>query len=612
MKIKKEKILSLIEDIEQMLEALYANRKAHRDWLEHIHPEYSRSAVNLLDYRAFRRQDLRDLQKKLQNLGMSRLANSEPHVEASLHNTHFILKRLIGEDVDTKNAHLSIRRGRKSLLQNTKQLLGYRSKHRRVRIMVTQPTLAATNYQLVHDMVKGGMNCARINCAHDDEKVWGQIIQHVKKASETEGRKVKISMDLGGPKIRTGAIKKGGKIKKFSPERDEAGVVVHPAVVHLQAFVDEESLPEALPINEGAYNQLVVGDILHFSDTREKVRKMKIVELTENYVVGHLYDTCYFQTDMFLHLDREGEEARVLQIGELPELEHAIILYQGDRLKILREQVEGQPAQFDVAGNLVQEAFISCQLEEVFDAVKVGEPILFDDGKIEGRIDAVSPDQLWVKITRAKENGSKLKAEKGINFPVSNLGISGLTAKDKRDLRFVAENADVINFSFVNSAEDVAELYAELEKLGVLDQISVILKIETRQAFDQLSEILLAAMRSPYVGVMIARGDLAVEAGWDNMGWIQREILSLCNAAHVPVVWATQVLENLAKKGLPSRSEITDATSSINAECVMLNKGPFIVDAIRLLDQILSEGENFSEKKEAMLPRLEAVSSKKF
>lgn len=81
----------------------------------------------------------------------------------------------------------------------------------------------------------------------------------------------------------------------------------------------------------------------------------------------------------------------------------------------------------------------------------------------------------------------------------------------------------------------------------------------------------------------------------------------MCNAAHIPVVWATQVLENLAKKGLPSRSEITDATTSLKAECVMLNKGPFINDAISLLDKILRNMEDYNEKNESMLPQLEKL-----
>lgn len=111
-------------------------------------------------------------------------------------------------------------------------------------------------------------------------------------------------------------------------------------------------------------------------------------------------------------------------------------------------------------------------------------------------------------------------------------------------------------------------------------------------------------MRSPAAGIMIARGDLAIECGWERMAEVQEEILWICEAAHMPVIWATQVLENLAKNGLPSRAEITDAAMGERAECVMLNKGPYIVDAVRVLDDILQRMENHQSKKRSMLRHL--------
>jgi len=101
-----------------------------------------------------------------------------------------------------------------------------------------------------------------------------------------------------------------------------------------------------------------------------------------------------------------------------------------------------------------------------------------------------------------------------------------------------------------------------------------VLKIENRQAFENLPRILLTSLRSPPVGVMVARGDLAVEVGFERLSEVQEEILWLCEAAHVPVVWATQILEGMAKKGAPSRAEISDAVMSSRAECAMLNKAP--------------------------------------
>lgn len=103
---------------------------------------------------------------------------------------------------------------------------------------------------------------------------------------------------------------------------------------------------------------------------------------------------------------------------------------------------------------------------------------------------------------------------------------------------------------------------------------------------------------------MIARGDLAVEAGFERLAEVQEEILWLCEAAHVPVIWATQVLESLAKEGLATRAEVTDAAMSMRAECVMLNKGPFIVEAIGFLHDVLQRMQEHVSKKQTLLRKL--------
>ena len=134
-------------------------------------------------------------------------------------------------------------------------------------------------------------------------------------------------------------------------------------------------------------------------------------------------------------------------------------------------------------------------------------------------------------------------------------------------------------------------------------------KIETRQAFERLPNLILAAMRAPRAGVMIARGDLAVECGYQRTAEVQEEILWICEAAHMPVIWATQVLESLAKKGQASRAEITDAAMGERAECVMLNKGPYIVEAVKVLDDILHRMQGHQAKKRSMLRSLRIAST---
>ena len=183
------------------------------------------------------------------------------------------------------------------------------------------------------------------------------------------------------------------------------------------------------------------------------------------------------------------------------------------------------------------------------------------------------------------------------------MNLPALTAKDIEDLSFVATHADVVELSFANTAGDVRQLQELLARFGN-HQPAIVLKIETRRGFQNLPEMLLAAMRTPCCGVMIARGDLAVETGFERLAEVQEEILWICEAAHVPVIWATQVLETLAKTGMPSRAEITDAAMGIRAECVMLNKGPHVVSAVRALDDILRRMQAHQTKKSSMLREL--------
>ena len=606
MNINKEKVKELIAQIEIILDAIRLEEANAEALLLQINPEYFKSARNLIHYNAFRKFDLRTTQKELQNIGLTRLAKAEGHLLSSVLKTRFILYRLIG-DIPTENskAGLSIKNGKRLLNKHTKELFGTRPKGRRVRIMVTQPTQAAYDYPMVHEMVQHGMNCARINCAHDNPEIWKKIILNVEKAAKANGKKVKIAMDLAGPKIRTGNITPGPQIRKFTPVRDKSGNTIGPALIVLVPEVKDATKPNTLPVGLEWLQKLALGDKLTLSDTRDKLRKLKVVHVEDQQVHLHCYKTSYIGTGTIIGcMNRELENGTV---GELPSIEQAILLRTNDMLTITKSNTIGNPAIYDEDGNLIERATIPCQLSEVFDRVKKGETILFDDGKIEGHIEAIFPDYFEVRITRAMEKGSKLKAEKGINFPNTDLGISGLTAKDKLDLGFVAKYADVVNFSFVNSKDDVEELLSELEKWDAVNKLSIILKIETRLAFDNLVEILLAALKVKYIGVMIARGDLAVETGWDSISKVQEEILALCGAAHVPVVWATQVLESFAKEGLPSRAEITDATASLKAECVMLNKGPYINDVLQLLNKILSLMEQFHEKNVSMLPRMEKL-----
>ena len=280
-------------------------------------------------------------------------------------------------------------------------------------------------------------------------------------------------------------------------------------------------------------------------------------------------------------------------------------------------EVKRQPGERIVAGNrfrLVADAAAFspdttieavCEPPDVLDHLTIGTEVSFDDGKLGGIVEACAHGSVTVRVERTQRKGFKMKPERGLTFPRANLHLDPLTADDLRDLDFVARHADMIGFSFVQSAADIARLQDELAaRRADWRRLGIIAKIETAQAVTNLPDIIVrAAGRQPF-GVMIARGDLAVAIGFERLAEMQEEILWLCELAHVPVIWATQVLEEMVKSGLPTRGEMTDAAMAGRAECVMLNKGPNVGEAITALRGLLQRMLEHQSKKTARLRAL--------
>lgn len=235
--------------------------------------------------------------------------------------------------------------------------------------------------------------------------------------------------------------------------------------------------------------------------------------------------------------------------------------------------------------------------KELLTMIKPGEHIFFDDGKFEARVMEVEPEKVMVKIMRISTKKPVLRPEKGINLPDSELTIPSLMEEDIENIPFICQHADMVGYSFVNNPADVEKLRAEINKHAKKRRPAIVLKIERLTAVQNLPALLINGMKDEALGVMIARGDLAVEIGFERLSEIQEEILWVCEAAHVPVIWATQVLETLNKTGYATRSEITDAAMGVRAECVMLNKGKYIVKTIKTLADILTRQLGHKNKK---------------
>jgi pyruvate kinase len=463
-------IRTSLEHLEEKIKE--AGASSH--FLKNVHTNNINSAKNLLQYLTLRNHDIRELQDLLHEKGLSSLASSESHIHRQVQ--EILLRIGIALSASELN-YCTFSYGRKKIIQRSLQLFGHSSRQQHAAIMVTLDKVHLKEPELIKHLLKRGMNAARINCAHDDEAIWLQLIQLVKKSSRSCKLPCRIYMDLAGPKIRT-------------------------------------TIPESVN------------------------GKLKIAE---------------------------GETVFLLEKNAEP---------------------------------LKGKKNISCTHAGIVPQLRKNNIVMFDDGIIEAVVKNVTHHYAELSITRTPGKKAAIKPEKGLNFPDALLNINPVTAFDKSVLPFVTKHADILGCSFIRSAADVKR-FQQLIRMAskIKSKPFLVYKIETPEAVINLPSILLQGLTEPNFGIMIARGDLAVEIGFERMSEIQEEILWICEAAHTPVIWATQVLETLNKTGIATRSEITDAFRSSQAECVMLNKGPYILNTIDTLNDILTRSGGHHIKK---------------
>ena len=583
----------------------------HTEALLAIAPGYRASARNLLHYLAMRQHDLRTLQTNLAAIGLSSLGRAESHSLSSVDAVLDILHRLNGEQAPLArtSAPCDLNSGSELLDRHTSRLLGPEPRGRSVRVMVTMSSEGASDYTFVRNLLDAGMDCMRINCAHDDPNAWLRMIQHLRRACEASGRHCSVLMDLAGPKLRTGEVEPGPAVQKIRPTRSAFGDVTAPALIWLTASnapaPPPSSTADGVLQTDGDWLSAIQPDeSVTLWDARGRRRVLRIVDRDRGGVWAELQRTAYVTNGTRLERGAaNGDEPTVTEVSAIAGAKGFIRIAPGDLLTLTRSASPGRGPSFDSAGRMLSPARIGCTLPEVFADVQAGDRVCIDDGKITGVAESVSQLEVRMRVRQTPSRGARLRADRGINLPDSKLRLPALTGKDKSDLDFIVSHADLVGLSFANHEADVLDLIEELHA-RVGKRPGIVLKIETQRGFARLPALLLAAMRHELVGVMIARGDLAVECGYERLAEAQEEILWICEAAHCPTIWATQVLENLAKEGTPSRAEITDAAMGHRAECVMLNKGPHLERAVRVLEDILKRMEAHQSKKRAMLRSL--------
>ncbi len=574
------------------------------------------SARNLLHYLAVRQHDLRPLQRLLHRIGLSALGSMEPHVLATLLSVRRWLAQAPwrpshladGDDAalpgDTPQATApGVQEAQALLDARACTMLGPRPSGRNTRIMVTLPDAAGEDEAIASDLVHAGMDVARINCSHGTPADWQRMLRNLRSAEKRMGRHTRICFDLPGPKLRAGPFESGPGVFKWKPVRDLLGRTVRHAEV---VIVDDDwSGPapvEALPVHGRVAALARPGDRLELQDARGRNRVLDVVEAAGGRCIGTCERTGYVTPGTRLTLRRGRAKVARVTVRELPDGEDGIVVREGARIDLVLAE-RGADALRDEHGDELEPARVACPVPEVFEHARVGERVMFDDGRLVATIVVDGPQRLQLRVDHVRGGRIRLREGRGINLPDTDLRIAPLGAADRLALDALARHADMVALSFVQSADDVNALLGLLPQIGA-QHLGVVLKIETRRGFEQLPSILLAALAHPAVAVMVARGDLGVEVGFERLAEVQEEIVWLCEAAHVPVIWATQVLESLVHDGQPSRAEVSDASLGARTECVMLNKGPHQVEALRFLSDVLARMQAHQSKKRPLMRRL--------
>jgi pyruvate kinase len=438
------------------------------------------------------------------------------------------------------------------------------------------------------------------------------MIANIRRAETETGRSCRILMDLAGHKIRTGPVALEPPIHHIKVKKDRTGKVIANGYLVLTTETSQSAENGNLfkvPVCTELHKKLAPGMLLEFLDNQNKQRFLKIEKALSSYEWlascekdAYLLSGCQIK----LHKPDQNTHNKRLEtfyLGKFAGEPVKIRVEKDDRLLLTDEKIQGKSAQYSSSGVLVHSAHIGCTLASALSQLETGQPVWLDDGKIGAVVEQLSDQGALLRITVAKPGGVSIKSDRGINFPETDLKLPPLSEKDLADLDFVCAHADLIGFSFVETLADMDLLMAELAKRNA-SEIPIIAKIETNKAVKNLPDIVLGSMGRHKLGIMIARGDLAVELGSARLAEIQEELLWLCEAAHVPVIWATQVLESIAKKGTRSRPEFTDAAMAVRAECVMLNKGPFILDAIEALVNVMVRMHEHQRKKFSRLRAL--------
>lgn len=564
----------------------------------------NKSLRNLAAYLNLRSQNVTKLQNELTNLGLSSLGRAQSCIINSINQELAIVSKLLKKELHYSKIDedaLSFEESKLIHLKNS-EVFGRSKDTYTTKIMVTLPSLDENSPKLIQSLIKNGATVLRINTAHDDVNAWQTMAKLIKEENKQQQKDTKIYVDLAGPKNRTEYIQ-----KLFTPFK--IGSWRNPKLVEIISNDIEGNFTtkgekdcsgnnqSKLAVEKDFFESLKNYDELTVDDfERETTQTYKVIIKDDRvFIEVNKKITIYENSALYLENEDNDMMSRVTNFELKPQ---NIRVFKTNKIIITSKNIIGQ-ADF-IYEDILYAGIIGCTNKAIFDFVNIGEDIFIDDGKIACKIIDKIDLGIVCEVTLAKENGTLLKEEKGINFPSTNLNIPAITSSDEKNFQDIVAFADIIGLSFAQDANDIKKLQ-EMLHVSQKEDTAIVPKIETKKALENLPEILEQLLLSKKYALMIARGDLAIEVGFENLPYIQEEILNICEAAHVPVIYATQILEGKMKTNLATRSEVTDAALAQRADCIMLNKGPYVLDTLIVLKHILRQVHTQFQKNRQLL-----------
>jgi pyruvate kinase len=586
-----ERLDRLCSQLQALGRAIAEEEARHGASIAEALPNHRGSAVNLAHYLGLRKQDIHLLQMELAALGLSSLGRCEGHVRDTLLRIRAWLASGRGPGEDAESGDPLDRAAAERLLHtNTQSLFGPRPRERHVYIMVTAPGAAEVTGTWTDELLRAGADMLRINGAYESPREWAAIAATFKSRAAAHGRPGRVFVDLPGPKMRVYIRKLEDAVLRWPRRKDRMGRTVAPTPLLL---VDEHRGPDQIPVPPEWLPAMQAGDAISLEDAGGRGRVLEVVGPVEGGMRAQCHRSLYVGQGLPLAWKRGETVLGRGTVGPLPRTPREYALVAGDAF-LLNASAQSEVPHMPVL-TFAEPALLG--------QVRSGERVILDDGKLTAVVEFVRPDGLLCRVQRVVKSPLRLRSGKGIAFPDSEFKLEQFGQKDEVALAFALEQADGVGISFVSTPQDVALVGKRVKRSG-RSGFGIILKLETRAAMRNLPAILFEALKYDPVGLMIARGDLAVELSFERLAEMQEELLWFGEACHLPVIWATEVLDTAAHRGLPTRAEVTDAAMSMRAECVVLNKGPFIADATRMLSEIIEKMETHQYKKRSLYRKL--------